>query len=287
MGTRSFKRTQGEGEAQTLSFWQRLFGRKSVRQERLRREPARAPDPRPVAAAQAPASLGQPLGLPRNPRSFVARKFDSGVVRKALLDAIARADADPPGDLDPVGLWFWRQGLGLKREVVETLDGKGLRPEAHMRAITWMAAVERLDPRKSTYREDLFLWRVKRGEILDKDFQVPPAVARGGQALRKLYQLVRQKTEALPSLAGQARETATVEIEAYSRLMAAIEATADARLLEEGWSRLFNVFARIDPYSYDLTGRHARFDENVRLLLSQIADITARFLEPQEGYTGL
>ncbi len=290
---KSFKKAR-PAEASPYSFWGRIFGRKRPpRKAKVARTlgaraegrtdsvapssgSRRAPTAGPAGdatsrSATEPLPLGIPLDMPRNPKSFLAKKFNSEVVRRALLAAIDQAHGQPPGDLDLTGQAFWREGLDVKRSLVMAFDGSKLLPDAQVRAIQWMANLERLDPRKATYYEDLFVWRCKIGWVKDKEFVVPPAAIQAGLALRKLYQVVRQKTDSLAAMTEAERAGATSEIDAYRSLMRAIEGT-DVLAAEPGeLPRLAALFASIDPYRYELTRRHPRFASNVGSILTELA----------------
>lgn len=290
---KSFKKAR-PGEASPRSFWNRIFGRKrppgkpkvartlGVRVEGtaaplpVRAEPGRAttsslPGGLTSGIAAAPLPMGIPLDMPRNPKSFLAKKFNSEVVRRALLAAIDQADWQPPGELDALGQAFWREGLDRKRSIVMAFDGSKLLPDAQVRAIQWMAALERLDPRKTTYYEDLFVWRCKIGWVTDKEFVMPPAAIQAGLALRKLYQVVRQKSAGLETMAEADRAGATTEIDAYRRLMQAI-AAIDVLAAEPGsLPRLAALVTSADPFRYELTRRHPRFAANVEAILTELA----------------
>ncbi len=290
---KSFKKARS-GEASSRSFWSRIFGRKrppskakvaralGARAEGTASpsgspsEPRRAPvSPPPSAAlprsASAPLPMGIPLDMPRNPKSFLAKKFNSEVVQRALLAAIDKAQAEPPGDLDPVGLAFWREGLDLKRSIVTAFDSSKLLPDAQVRAIQWMANLERLDPRKATYYEDLFVWRCKIGWVKDKEFVVPAAAIQAGLALRKLYQVVRKKTEGLAAMTEAERAGAATELDAYRRLMRAIDATDVLAAESSSLPGLTALFASIDPYQFEFTRRHPRFASNVESILTELS----------------
>lgn len=273
------------------SFWRRLFGGRPVRKEDLRTGRAKDPPvtvPGAAAAGRAgkphPASPGStvlPVSAvpgevrPRNPKSFLAKKFNSQVVKAALLDAIGEAMDHPPPDIAPVDSKFWVEGLALKGVLVEQLDCPRLKPEEHLRAIQWMAKVERLNPIKATYREDLFSLRFQVESLQDKPSELPEAVGQGGVALRRLYQVIRTKLEGLGRLEPEASALAQQELAAYERLMETIDRAPLARLGRKDQLRLSNVFRRIDPYRLELTTRHARFAENIAGLIREMEEVYA------------
>lgn len=287
--TRSF-RHESDPE-QPSSFWRRLFGGKPVQKEKLvkpaARPAAKAPeakgteagprtDTRPLRTA---ASL-QPMAnipaeaRPRNPKSFLAKKFNSQVVKAALLDAIGEAMDRPPPGIDPIESKYWIEGLAFKGTLVERLDCAALKPDEHLRAIQWMAKVEKAHPIKATYREDLFGLKFQLDCLhLQEPPEPPEAVAQGGVALRRLYQVIKTKLEGLGNLSGEASTVAQREIEAYERLMEAIERAPIALLDKRQQLLLSNVFRRIDPYKIELTTRNARFDHNVAGLVAELDEI--------------
>ncbi|MBM3274376.1 MAG: hypothetical protein FJZ00_04445, partial [Candidatus Sericytochromatia bacterium] len=228
-------------------------------------------EPRSVTAPVAPL---QADGRPRTPKSFLAKKFNSQVVKAALLDAIGEAMDNAPPGVDPIEAKFWIEGLVFKGILVEQLDCSVLKPEEHLRAIQWMAKVERLHPLKSTYREDLFASKYQLGVLhLKEPPEVPDAVGQGGIALRKLYQVIRTKLEGLGKLGGDQSLAAQRELAAYERLMDAIERAPLAKLERTDQLLASNVYRRIDPYRMDLTSRHARFEENIEALIKELDDV--------------
>jgi hypothetical protein len=282
---------------QPTSFWRRLFGGKPVPKEKLSKgkAPKGADGAKggPAAASQragqlaaAGASRGEarqvtapiaPLqadGRPRNPKSFLAKKFNSQVVKAALLDAIGEAMDNAPPGIDPIEAKFWIEGLAFKGILVEQLDCSQLKPEEHLRAIQWMAKVERLHPLKSTYREDLFASKYQLGVLhLKEPPDAPDAVGQGGIALRKLYQVMRTKLEGLGKLGADQSLAAQRELAAYERLMDAIERAPLAKLERADQLRASNVYRRIDPYRMELTSRHARFEENIEALIRELDEV--------------
>lgn len=299
--------------AEPTSFWRRLFGGKPVPKGKLTRPGPRgagADETAPGSAGRASPrtaekgdarkpsgpgskpdarSAGRPNphgtgavlmstmpleARPRNPKSFLAKKFNSQVVKAALLDAIGEAMDRPPPGITPIESKFWMEGLAFKGILVEQLDCSTLKPEEHLRAIQWMARVERANPLKATYREDLFALRYQLAELHLQEMPDPPeAVGQGGVALRRLYQVVRTKLEGLGNLSGEASAMAQREIAAYERLMEAIERAPIARLEPREQMRLANVFRRVDPYKIELTTRHARFDQNVSALIAEMEEV--------------
>ncbi|MBM3267918.1 MAG: hypothetical protein FJZ01_09745 [Candidatus Sericytochromatia bacterium] len=270
------------------SFWQRLFGpRQPVDGARAKRQPAEVAraktgqlagvggGPRPERSPTAPIAT-LPEDRPRNPKSFVAKKFNSQVVKAALLDAIGEAMGKPPPGIDPIESKFWIEGLAIKGMLVERLDCPRLKPDEHLRAIQWMARIEKLNPLKSTYREDLFALRFALDLLLaGKDAETPEAIGQGGVALRRLYQVVRTKLEGLGRLSDEQAGAAQAEIAAYERIMACIERAPVAHLDARDGLRLANVFRRIDPYKIEFTTRHARFEDNIVDILAEMEEVYA------------
>lgn len=235
--------------------------------------PARRPDTRPVSGGTGalPMSTLPHEARPRNPKSFLAKKFNSQVVKAALLDAIGAAMDKPPPGIDPIESKFWIEGLAFKGILVEKLDCSALKPEEHLRAIQWMAKVEKAHPIKATYREDLFALKFQLESLHLKEPPEPPeAVAHGGIALRRLYQVIKTKLEGLGKLSGEASALAQREIEAYERIMEAIERAPIAQMEKRDQLLVANVFRRLDPYKIELTTRHARFDHNVATLIAEM-----------------
>ncbi len=244
--------------------------------------PAPRPDPRPAnpGTGALPMSSMPLEGRPRNPKSFLAKKFNSQVVKAALLDAIGAAMDKPPAGIDPIESKFWIEGLAFKGMLVEKLDCAALKPEEHLRAIQWMAKVERANPVKATYREDLFGLKFQMDTLDLKDAEPPEAVAQGGVALRRFYQVIKTKIEGLGKLSGEGSAASQKEIAAYERIMEAIERAPIARLEKREQMLLANVYRRLDPYRIELTTRHARFDHNVDALIAEMEDLYAQAASP-------
>lgn len=293
--TSSFKRSDEkpnrEAEPETAkptSFWRRLFGGGPVNPDQITRnlqtaEKARKaatgkPTPRRTGSLSPPmpteSAKSLPLSAlpheaqPRNPKSFLAKKFNSQVVKTALMDNIGEAMDNPPAGIDPIDAKFWVEGLAMKGVLVEHLDCASLTPGEHLKAIQWMAKIEGLDPLKATYREDLFTMRFNLAKLAEKEPTSPEAIGQGGIALRKLYQVVRQKFAILDDNA-----LAVQEIEAYEALMAAIDRAPIARLDPDGLNRVANAYRRIDPYRHELTGRHPKFQKTVDALIAEMDDL--------------
>ncbi len=293
--TKSFKTAKAAAETESarppepekpLSFWRRLFGGRPVETAKARREPAEiqrartgqlagAGASRPESRPAAPIATLPTEGRPRNPKSFLAKKFNSQVVKAALMDAIGAAMSKPPPAMDPIESKFWIEGLAYKGTLVERLDCASLKPEEHLRAITWMAKMERLSPLKSTYREDLFALKYALEVLHIKEPETPEVLGQGGVALRRLYQVVRTKLVGLGKLSDEQSAAAQAEITAYERLIAAIEQAPIAKLEDMDRLRLSNVFRRIDPYKIEFTTRHPRFEDTIVGLLREMDEIYA------------
>jgi hypothetical protein len=215
---------------------------------------------------------------PRRPQSFLARKFNSDVVRKALVDAIDQAIAQPPEGLSDLDRQVWQDGLAVKREIVEALQCEELSPDGHLRAIQVLAKIEPLHPLKATYREDLLSCRYRLGKLGEKVEDLPEAVTQGGIALRRLTQVIRGKLEAI-GRPGENRSTASAELEGYASLVHAIERVPIAGLTGPDQDRVALLFRRINPYDVALTARHPKFDATVRGLVQELDAYATRVTE--------
>lgn len=290
--TKSFKvadrkiETKGAAEGEPplrgspISFWRKLFGGGRVTREALSK--GRAPgagvskgsaagggeDTTPIEHSVADSKGAQSPSLPkdlhpRNTKSFIAKKFNSQSVKSALMNAIGEAMDRPPADLTPLECQLWTEGLARKGILVDQLDNSKFKPDEHLRAIQWLAKIERLHPLKTTYLEDLFALRYQLATLHVKDQTPPESVVQGGIALRRLSGAIRAKLESLESATPTASSAAQKEIDAYATLLDVVESAPIPSLAEKERLALAGIFRRVDPYRMDLTGRHPRFKQNI------------------------
>ncbi|MEB3298307.1 MAG: hypothetical protein VKO21_02325 [Candidatus Sericytochromatia bacterium] len=268
------------------TFWQRLFGKKPVAGDKVRRAPTLTKDARrnapagtpPRASSTRPMSTGADLrrppalstmpddGVARPSRSFVTRKFNAGLVREALLEAIDRAISNPldsKGERDDLR---WVQGLAAKRRMVESFDPKVLAPEQQLRAVHWMSQIERLNPLKLTYWEDLTLTRHMLDTGASREETKPTWLVELGMTIRRLTQAIQQR-EANP------QPMAAKELEMLVPLFERLIMLPTARMEEPWISNLRELCRELDPMKPVFHARHPMFAKEGQKLLTALDGI--------------
>jgi|GEM_PF-1647023 len=271
------------------TFWQRIFGRKPVAKESLRlaggaglsgpigktgrttpdkagadRE-RRASATRPMGTApggsKAPMLTTMPEDLLGRPsRSFLTRKFNAAPVREALLEAIDKAIANPLESRGPQDDMRWLQGLAAKRRMIEAFDPASLSAEQQLRAVHWMSQIERLNPMKLTYWEDLVMTRHMLDCGAARDEAKPAWLAEIGITVRRLTQAIQQRE------ANRQAPDAVRELAALVPLFEGLCMLPTAQLREPFTTLVRDLCRELDPMKPVYHGRHPRFErESVQL----------------------
>lgn len=295
----SLKRDPVEGQKQPEpepTFWQRIFGRKPVAKESLRRvggagtasadaRTARSGGQKATSDRAARPSATRPMGthpgggkaptlttmpedlLGRPSRSFLTRKFNAAPVREALLEAIDKAISNPLDSRGPQDDMRWMQGLAAKRRMIEAFDPASLSAEQQLRAVHWMSQIERLNPLKLTYWEDLVLTRHMLDSGAARDEAKPAWLVEIGMTVRRLTQAIQQRE------ANRQAPDAVRELEALVPLFDGLCMLPTAQLAEPYITQVRDLCRELDPMKPVYHGRHPRFAREAAALQASLQRI--------------